>query len=118
MVNTYYFGRLMKKNPDAPLAIFWPNQNGRGVHVNVSGAGITKHAKQPEAAQKLLEWLSGEEAQKEFAALNQEFPVNPAVSPSEEVAAWGAFKADTIDVENAGRLQPEAIKLMDRAGYR
>ena len=63
LVNTYYFGRLLDKNPDAKLAIFWPNQAesgaaGRGVHVNISGAGITRHAKNPAAAQKLLEWLA------------------------------------------------------------
>ena len=68
LVNTYYFGRLLNKNPDAKLAIFWPNQEGqgvagRGVHVNISGAGITRHAKNPAAAQKLLEWLASEEAQ-------------------------------------------------------
>lgn len=118
LVNTYYFGRLHANNPEIPLALFWPNQEDRGVHVNVSGAGITKHAPHPEAAQQLLEWLSTEEAQYDFARLNQEYPVNPAVAPSPEVAAWGDFKADMVNVEAAGRLQGEAIKLMDRAGYR
>lgn len=118
LVNTYYFGRLQAANPEVPLALFWPNQGGRGVHVNVSGAGVTKHAKYPEQAQQLLEWLSSEEAQYDFARLNQEYPANPAVEPSEEVAAWGEFKADLVNVEAAGRLQAEAVKLMDRAGYR
>ena len=118
VVNTYYFGRLLKKNPDTPLAIFWPNQQDRGVHINVSGAGITKHAKNPEAAQKLLEWLASGEAQGDFAGLNQEYPVNPAVKPSELVASWGDFKADDVNVEAAGRLQAAAVKLMDRAGYK
>lgn len=118
LVNTYYFGRLHADNPQIPLALFWPNQGGRGVHVNVSGAGITKHAPEAEAAQQLLEWLSSEEAQYDFARLNQEYPANPEVPPSPEVAAWGDFKADMVNVEAAGRLQDEAIKLMDRAGYR
>jgi iron(III) transport system substrate-binding protein len=118
VVNTYYYARLMKKNPESPLALFWPNQDGRGVHINVSGAGITKHAKNPEAAQKLLEWLAGEEAQGDFAGLNQEYPVNKAVKPSPVVAAWGDFSADDINVEAAGRLQAAAVKLMDRAGYK
>ena len=117
VVNTYYFGRLMKKAPDTKLAIFWPNQGDRGVHVNVSGAGVTKHAKNAEEAQKLIEWLSGPEAQLQFAGINQEFPVNKSVGLPEEVQAWGEFKADTIDVENAGKLQADAIKLMDRAAY-
>lgn len=118
IVNTYYFGRLQKQDPDVELALFWPNQDGRGVHVNVSGAGLTRHAKHPEAARELLEWLSGPGAQEQFAQLNQEYPANDGVEPSEFVAAWGDFKADSVNVEAAGRLQEAAIKLMDRAGYR
>lgn len=117
IVNTYYFGRMKKDNPELPLAIFWPNQEDRGVHVNVSGAGVTKHAKNPEAAIAFLEWLSEPEAQFLFAEVNQEYPVNPAVEPSEEVKSWGEFKADSVNVEAAGRLQAEAIRLMDRVGY-
>lgn len=117
IVNTYYFGRLMKQQPELKLALFWPNQNDRGVHVNISGAGLTKFAKQPEAAQNLLEWLSSEAAQGQFAELNQEYPANAKVPASAEVQAWGDFKADQVNVEAAGRLQAEAVKLMDRAGY-
>jgi len=118
VVNTYYFGRLQKKNPDVPLAIFWPNQDSSGVHINVSGAGVTAHAKHPEAARKLLEWLSSEDAQGDFAGLNMEYPVNPKVEPAGVVKAWGDFKADALNVNEAGRLQAAAIRLMDRAGYR
>lgn len=118
VVNTYYFARLQKADPEVKLALFWPNQDGRGVHVNVSGAGVTKHAKQPQAAQALLEWLSSPEAQGQIAALNQEYPANPLVKPSEQVAAWGEFKGDTLNVAAAGRLQAAAVKLMDRVGYR
>ncbi len=118
IVNTYYFGRLLKKNPDIKLALFWPNQNDGGVHVNISGAGITRHAKNPEAAVKLLEWLSTPEAQEMFAGLNMEYPANPAVKTSPMVAAWGKFKGDSINVAEAGKRQAEAVMLMDRAGYR
>lgn len=118
LVNTYYFGRLQRDKPDVPLALFWPNQDGRGVHINVSGAGITKHAKNPDEAQKLLEWLASESAQYRFAELNLEYPVHAAVEPSPIVAAWGEFKADVDNVEATGRLQAEAVRLMDRAGYR
>lgn len=118
IVNTYYFGRLMKKKPDLPLALYWPNQNDRGVHVNVSGAGVTAHAKHRDAAIHLLEWLSSEKAQNLFADENMEYPVNPRVKPHADVAAWGTFKQDTINVSEAGRLQATAVKLMDRAGYR
>jgi iron(III) transport system substrate-binding protein len=118
VVNTYYFGRLQKKDPAIKLALAWPNQDGSGVHVNVSGAGITKHAKHPEAARKLLEWLSSETAQGDFAGLNMEYPVNPKVESTELVKSWGEFKGDSLNVSEAGRLQADAIKLMDRAGYR
>ena len=118
IVNTYYYGRLSQQNPDLKVKLFWPNQDGRGVHVNLSGAGITKYAPHPEQARKLLEWMTTDEAQSIFAGVNQEFPANPDVTPSAEVAAWGEFKADTIPVEVAGKRQAEAIRLMDRAGWR
>ena len=118
IVNTYYFGRLQQSQPDIKLALFWANQDSSGVHINVSGAGVTKHAKHPEAAQKLLQWLSSETAQAEFAGRNMEYPVNPKVSPDAMVSAWGSFKADELNVNEAGRLQAAAIRLMDRAGYR
>ena len=120
IVNTYYFGRLLKKNPDLKLALFWPNQGqpGSGVHVNVSGAGVTKHAKHPEAAVKFLEWLSSEKAQNLFADANLEYPVNPRVTANSEVAAWGEFTASPFNLSQAGELQEQAIRLMDRSGYR
>jgi len=120
VVNTYYFGRLLQKNPDLKLALFWPNQNltGSGVHVNVSGAGVTKHAKHPEAAVKFLEWLSSEKAQNLFADANLEYPVNPKVAANPEVAAWGKFTASPFNLTQAGELQEAAIRLMDRSGYR
>ena len=118
VVNTYYFGRLQKENPDIKLAIFWPNQDSSGVHINVSGAGVTRHAKHPDEARRLLEWLSSEEAQADFAGLNMEYPVNSKVAVDPLVASWGSFKADALHVNEAGRLQADAIRLMDRAGYR
>lgn len=122
IVNTYYFGRLMEKNPSLPLAIFWPNQTlknkAAGVHVNVSGAGVTKYAKNPAGAQKLIEWLSSDKAQNLFADVNMEYPVNPKVKPDPKVAAWGSFKPNLINVKEAGSLQAKAVKLMDRAGYK
>ena len=118
IVNTYYYGRLMKKKPDLKLALFWPNQDGRGVHVNVSGAGVTANAQHRGAAIKLIEWLSGAEAQSIFASLNMEYPVNPAVKPDPAVSAWGDFKQDQLNVAKAGELQARAVMLMDRAGYK
>ena len=117
LVNTYYFGRLMKKDPNLPLAIFWPNQNTNGVHVNVSGAGVTRHARHEQAAVKLLEFLSSDKAQNLFADVNMEYPVNPKIAADPFVAAWGGFKQNPINLVKAGELQTTAVKLMDRAGY-
>jgi iron(III) transport system substrate-binding protein len=118
IVNTYYFGRLAKERPGLKVTIAWPNQASSGVHVNVSGAGVTRHAKHPDEARQLLEWLSSAEAQGLFASLNLEYPANPAIAPDPAVAAWGSFKADPANVTDAGRLQAAAVMLMDRAGYR
>ncbi len=118
VVNTYYFGRLMNEKPQLPLAVFWPNQESDGVHMNVSGAGIVAHADNREGAQKLLEWLAGEDAQQTFAALNMEFPANPAVQPDPTVAAWGSFNGSPLNVALYGKLQAQAIILMDKAGYK
>lgn len=118
VVNTYYFGRLQRDNPEIPVRLFWAGQEGAGVHVNVSGAGVTRYAPHPEAAQKLLEWLSTEEAQELFAGLNLEYPAKPGAPVAPLVSAWGEFKPDLINVSEAGRLQPQAVMLMDRAGYR
>ncbi|MDG9781307.1 extracellular solute-binding protein [Metapseudomonas otitidis] len=118
IVNTYYYGRLHKQNPQLRAKLYWPNQADRGVHVNLSGIGLTRHAPHPEAARALVEWMTGTDAQGLFASLNQEFPANPKVNPSDEVAAWGSFKADDMPVEVTGQRQAEAIRMMDRAGWR
>ena len=118
IVNTYYYGRLAKKKPNIPLALFWPNQSSGGVHVNVSGAGIITASKNKNRAISFLEWLSTENAQKIFADVNMEYPVNPAVSANPTVSAWGSFNQNEINLKNAGEKQVAAIQLMDRVGYR
>ncbi len=118
IANTYYFGRYVEKNPQAKVKIFWPDQNGSGVHVNVAGAGVTRYSKRRDEAVKLVEWLSSAKAQNQFADVNLEYPVNPAVKVDATVAGWGRFKQNLINVAKAGELQAEAVKLMDRAGYR
>lgn len=118
IVNTYYFGRLLRKNPDLKLALYWPNQQSGGVHVNVSGAGVTRNAKNPEEAIRFLEWLSSSKAQNLYADANLEYPVNPKVANNPEVDTWGDFKQSRFNLSKAGELQSAAIRLMDRAGYR
>ena len=118
LVNTYYYGRLVEKKPNLPLKLFWANQNTTGVHVNISGAGVTKYAKNPKAATRLLEWLSSAKAQAIYGALNQEYPANQSVALSSVVSAWGAFKQDKMNLSQAGILQATAVKLMQKKGYR
>ena len=118
LVNTYYYGRLIEKNPDSALKLFWANQKTTGVHVNISGAGVTKHASNVAGAIRLLEWLSSDKAQAIYGALNKEYPANPNIAADEVVSAWGSFKQDKMNLSQAGVLQSEAVKLMQIKGYR
>lgn len=118
--NTYYLGRALRKNAELPVTVFWPNQaeGERGAHVNVSGAGVARHAPHREAAIAFIEWLSDGQAQALFAGENLEYPANPAVAADPLIKAWGDYRQDLINVSQAGAMQAEAVKLMDRAGYR
>jgi iron(III) transport system substrate-binding protein len=118
ITNTYYLARILKEKPAFPVAPFWPDQQGAGVHVNVSGAGVTAHAKNRANAVKLIEFLGSEQAQRLFADGSLEYPANPKVLPNEILRAWGSFKADDIGVASAGEFQPAAVRLADRVGYR
>ncbi|UOO81291.1 Fe(3+) ABC transporter substrate-binding protein [Uruburuella testudinis] len=118
IANTYYYGRLMDKQPNLPIGIFFADQKAKGTHVNVSGAGVAKFSKHPAEAQKFIEWLSGSEAQNLFADLNHEYPANPKIKPDPKVAKWGSFKQDVINVSVAGSNQKRAVMLMRKAGYR
>jgi iron(III) transport system substrate-binding protein len=118
LVNTYYYGQLIEKTPDAPVKLFWANQETTGVHVNVSGAGVTKHASNPSGATQLLEWLSSAEAQAIYGSLNKEYPANQNIDSDEIVSSWGSFKQDKMNLSIAGILQADAVKLMQRLGYK
>lgn len=119
IVNTYYFGRLLKDQPDLPLKLFWPNQHDSyGVHVNISGAGVVKNSQNQRAAIDFLEWLSSEKAQQKFAQINLEYAINPEVEQAQEVLSWGDFKQNTsFNLSLAGKLQRRAIKLMHEVNY-
>jgi iron(III) transport system substrate-binding protein len=118
IVNSYYYGRIVRERPDFNARLFWANQGSGGVHVNISGAGVVATSRNAAAAQRFLEWLSEGKAQEFFAASNLEYPTNPRVATDPLVASWGSFQPSVINVVEAGRLQPAAVKLMDRAGYR
>ncbi len=118
IVNTYYYGRAESANPEIPVKLFWPDQNGNGVHVNISGAGITQHAPNKENAIKLLTWLAGTSSQKILGGMNKEYPIRNDVSWDPQVASWGKFKADTMNLAETGKNQAAAVKLMQRARYK
>ncbi|MFZ1388226.1 MAG: Fe(3+) ABC transporter substrate-binding protein [Thiolinea sp.] len=124
--NTYYYGQMLAS--EAPedkaaaekMAIFWPDQGeqGRGTHINVSGATVTKAAKNKENAVKLLEYLVGDEAQAWYAEHNQEYPVKTTVPASSLLKGWGDFKADSINLSELGKHNAEAVKIMDTVGWK
>ena len=118
IVNTYDFGRLQQENVDIPVAILLPSSETGGVHINVSGAGITRHARNPDGARALLEWMSGDVGQRLLVGENPEYPVNPNVQAGALLAAWGDFEASPMNVAQAGMFQADAVKLMERANYR
>jgi iron(III) transport system substrate-binding protein len=116
IANTYYLGRLQTENPDFPVAVSWPEQGGRGAHVNISAGAVTAHAPNPDAARALLEWLATD-GQQEFADANFEYPADPTVPTNELVASWGEFEADTAVVRELGALNPVAVDVLSAAGY-
>ncbi len=124
VVNSYYFGAMLNSSDPAQLtaakkvAIFWPNQAGRGTHINISGAGVTAAAKHPEQAIALIEFMARDESQRWYAQTNNEFPVRPGIEPSPVLKSWGAFKRDPLDVTELGRRNAAAVMAMDRAGWR
>ncbi len=124
IVNTYYLARLQaSSDPEEArvgnaLGVFFPNQADRGTHVNVSGAGVTAHAKNRDNAIRLIEFLSGDEAQGLFAEGNQEYPVKPGAPMSATLSAWGEFRADTLNLARLGELNAEAVRIFDMAGWK
>lgn len=124
VVNSYYFGRMINSSrpTDAiaadKIGVFWPNQNDRGAHVNVSGAGVTRHAKNPLAAQKLLEFMVTGASQSWYAEVNNEYPVVPDARISQTLEDFGDFTSDTLNLTLLGENNRAALQLMDRVGWR
>jgi iron(III) transport system substrate-binding protein len=117
IVNHYYLVQELVKKPDLKVKMFWADQQGQGVHVNLSGAGVTKYADDPELAQRFIEWL-GTEGQQIFISTSEEYPGNPAASPTDQVKALGEYKADQIEAAKIGELNADATKLMVEVGYK
>ena len=124
MVNTYYVGHMLN-SPDAEeravaeqLRVYFPNQNGRGAHINVSGAGITASARNVAGALRLLEFLTGETAQRVWAQVNYEYPVNRNVEPAPLLQSWGELKADSLGLHRLGEHNTAAVRIFDQVGWR
>ena len=125
IINNYYYGKLkFSEDPEQRkwvenVRLIFPNQaeGDRGAHVNISGAGVAKYSKNKKEAIALLEFLTSEKAQKLYGEINFEYPVNPKVSPSEELQNWGEFREDNLPIIKIAELAPEAQKIIDRVGW-
>jgi len=123
IVNTYYIGKMLNsEDPEEvkvaeSVGVFFPNQKGRGAHINISGAGVCVYAPNKDNAQKLLEWLSAVEQQKRFAEGNFEYPAHPGAPNSDLLNSWGDFKRDQLNLTELGLLNGEAVSVFDAAGW-
>ncbi len=123
VANSYYYARLLGSSDDGDrkaaeaVGVVFPNQKGRGTHINISGGGVLKAAPHPDAAVRFLEYLASDEAQRIFSEGNNEYPVVADVAPNATLAGLGDFKADTLNVANLGKNQPLAQRIFDRVGW-
>lgn len=123
VANSYYYARLLGSQEESDrtaaqaVGVVFPNQQGRGTHINISGGGALKAAPHPDAAVRFLEYLASDEAQRIFSDGNDEYPVVAGVAPNATLSGLGTFKADTLNVANLGKNQPLAQRIFDRAGW-
>ncbi|MEM9897023.1 MAG: Fe(3+) ABC transporter substrate-binding protein [Bacteroidota bacterium] len=123
VVNTYYVGLMLnsENREEVEVAqkvgVFFPNQDGRGAHINISGIGVTKNAPNKKNAIKFIEFMTGEEIQKFYASNSFEYPVNAQVEPDSTVAAWGEFKADDLAYADNPALLEDALEIFDEVGW-
>ncbi|KTF12481.1 Fe(3+) ABC transporter substrate-binding protein [Pseudoalteromonas sp. H105] len=119
--NSYYFGKMIQDPAQQSWAdavnINFPNQDDRGSHINVSGVVMTKYAKNPENALKLIEFMTDNKAQNMYASVNMEYPVKPGVELSSLVASWGNFKEDSLPLDEISKYRPLALKLIDEVKF-
>lgn len=124
IANTYYLAGMLTGNDESArqvaqkVKVFWPNQQDRGAHVNVSGAAIMKHAPNFVQAKKLLEFMVSQDSQAWYAKTNHEYPVVEGVAWSEVLTQFGTFNGEQITLSRVGELNGESVKIMDRAGWK
>ncbi len=125
LINNYYFGKLkFSEDPEQrkwaeSVRLVFPNQDDgdRGAHVNISGGGVAKFSKNKAEAQKLLEFLTSEKAQKLYGEINFEYPANLKIEPGDELKSWGNFREDNLPIIKIAELAPLAQKIIDRVGW-
>lgn len=124
VANSYYLGKMFKSGKEArrkaaeKVMLVFPNQADRGTHVNISGGGVARHAKNKDGAVKFLEYLASDQAQEYFAAGNVEYPVVKGVPLASPLDTFGEFKEDTLDAQKFASLNAEAVQIMDKAGWK
>ncbi len=124
VVNTYYIGLMLhdknveERKAGESVGVIFPNQDGRGTHINISGVGVTKYAPNRENAIKLIEFLSGKEAQQTLANLNYEYPINPEANKASILQVWGDFKVDSVELYKLGVYNSKAVKIFDEVGWK
>ncbi|MBY0123675.1 Fe(3+) ABC transporter substrate-binding protein [Bacillus sp. S/N-304-OC-R1] len=124
IMNTYYVGLLVnsedpeEKKVGESIGVFFPSQETNGTHVNISGIGLTKHSKHPENATKLIEYMTGVEAQEYLSANNYEFPVNPNAKKPELLQSWGDFKMQELNFDTLGEHNHKAIEIFNKTGWK
>jgi iron(III) transport system substrate-binding protein len=122
--NTYYMGLMQtnEKNPEqkhwaSAVKVLFPNAGDRGTHVNVSGVAVAKNAPNRDSAVKLVEFLVSDEAQRLYASVNHEYPVNPKLEPSATVKAWGTLKADSLPLGDISKHRKQASEIVDKVNF-
>ena len=119
--NSYYFGKMLNNEEQKPWAaavnLVFPNQIDRGTHVNISGMAMAMHAPNRAEAEQLMAYLSSDKAQVLYAQMNMEYPVNPAVEPSEMVKSWGEFEADALPLTETAKHRQTAYRLLDEVKF-
>jgi iron(III) transport system substrate-binding protein len=124
IMNTYYVGQLQNsKDPEEvkvaqKIGVFFPNQSTTGTHLNISGVGLIKSSKNKDAAVKLIEYLTGEEAQTLMSKENFEFPVNAKAQMPELLKSWGEFKTQQLDFSKLGENNKKAVEIMNKVGWK
>ncbi len=125
VANTYYLANMLasQDNSDdfaaaSKMRVIWPNQNDRGAHVNVSGAGVLKAAPNKINAIKLIEFLVSDSAQRIYADVNFEYPIKENIELNQILNSWGKFKADNLNLSKLGDNNAASVKLMDRVGWK